>query len=247
MNDQYMHGLLSSGSSVPWIGDWSAYETVHDWTGTLKSTNGKRWVTFLELYGEGYLTFCRGFSATTAASNPDIRVTIDGQEAVFEGILGNTYHGNILLQPLYFKNSVKIEIFNRHTTSLNFGCDYTVLKRIAEPVESVQTYLNTGSRKMTYAALNSTVLTDVLNISGSGYLVGLLVEGQYSVSGDIRGKVTVDGQDIIPERILEYPSSTTYRQGFFNGPIRFNNSLQIQCRTSNAGTYYKCRAWYTLD
>lgn len=226
--------------------DWSAYQTVYDLTGATVSIPANTWQTFVNVTGKGFFKWCR-VDGQAGSSNPSIRLTIDGVAYTFDTPnAGGDTQGNEVNFEIPFKNSLKIEGYNRHTSAVNFLCDYLYLFQQSTPSIGV-TLLNQSQRKMAYLTGESTTLVDVVNVIGSGYLLGIHFLGYYgSTSGTVYGNIAIDGSNKM-NRPLFQPATINFKQMNFPGPIRFDSRLIIQTRTTIAGAPYSCFAWYTLD
>lgn len=239
------------GGGGPNLLDWSAYQTVYDFTGTAQSVPATTWKTFVDITGKGFLKWCRVSASSNTGVNPDIRLTIDGQEYMFErSSAGAQLQGNEINFEIPFKNSLKIEAFNFDGSSAaTLICDYLYLVQVSTPSERKNTLLLQSSRKMAYASGTATALTDVLNITGSGYLLGISFQGYYNTAqASIFGDLAIDGLQKITDRMVFLPSTSAQRkQSDFVGPIRFNTSLRIRSRIEAAGSTYVVFAWYCLD
>jgi len=238
-------GAIETGG--PWFGDWGAYQTVYDWSGTTQNVPAGSWKTFVDVTGEGWLIFVRAFCQQTGDTT--FRITVDSIQYVFNGVNSQARSGNLLTQPIYFSQNLKIEVFNSESSAMNVGCDYTYLLKNGIPDSSKQTILLSGQRNMGYHSTNSTILVDVINITGSGYLLGIEVSGLGSgTGGTVNVDLKINDANIMTDRALFAPSTTAVKQHFFNGPIRFTNSLRVQHRVTNpTGMTSYIRVFYALD
>lgn len=236
------------GGITPSIADWSAYNTIYDWSGTAASIPASSYGTFLDIAGEGFLLFARGDTTTTAARNPNVRITVDGVPYVFDGIdAGAGSQGNALGSPIYYKNSLKIEVFNRTGASANLRCDYTYLSKVSYPSKD-QTLLNATSRKMAYATNATTSDTDVVNITGSGYLLAIEFTGFHTSSGgNVSATVTVDSVIKMSDRSVHHLAIESPKQHAFTGPIRFETNLRVQHKLNGTGSTAIAKVFYVLD
>lgn len=134
--DLELHGLIGGVEGLPSILDWSAYDTNYNWRGNTIATPPNSYNTFLNIVGEGFLMFARGDSTVTVASNPSVRITVDGVAYVFDGphTVGSSSQGNILVHPIYYKTSLKIEVFNRNDSERALSCDYTYFSKKENPL-----------------------------------------------------------------------------------------------------------------
>lgn len=237
-----------ASGGLPSILDWSAYDTVYDWSGTTVSVPLTSWYTFVDVSGSGYLTFVQAIAALSTAAEPNVRVTIDGSPYVFNGFnTASTFIGNIIMHPIYFKSRLKIELYNKAGSSASLGCDYSYLLKQQTPTSN-QSILLAGSRNEGYGQTTSLTLTDIVNISGSGYLLGALFSGWYSSAGGIvKGNVVVDSVTKMTSRNLFDVTAGTNKTHYFHGPIRFESSLQVQHLISTSGGFAQSRVFYTLD
>lgn len=236
-------------ASLPNMLDWSAYDTIFDWSGLDSSVSLNSWGEFVNIAGEGYLVFVRGYSTgLNELSNPDIRITVDGNSSIFQGMAYYTRNGNLILQPIYFKNSLKIELYNRYSQTDFLALDYTYLLKKNKPTLS-QTIIDGSNPLMTTGQTNTTSMSDVINLVGSGYLLGIEASSRYSSGGgQIYYSLNVDGVNVMNARPnVTAPASYAYKQHIFMGPIRFNSNLVIQHRTTTSATYGITRAFYLLD
>ena len=243
---------FSEGAGGPWLHDWGAYETVYDYARGLTSTGGKTWRTFVdEVTGPGFLLFVRGWSSHSGASLPDVRVTVDGTPYVFEGDLDSLPRtGNKLLHPLPYQNTLKIEVYNGFSTSADLGCDYLYLRATGTPDPDIVTILGAGDRLSVYHMETSNTLTDVANVAGAGYLLGIMFSA-YSTSTSTeysRGTVIVDGVTKMDDQQLVRIGAESHKTHYFPGPVRFASALRVQHRmdANNIGGAVT-RVWYTLD
>jgi hypothetical protein len=189
---------------------------------------------------------------TQYTPNPNIRITIDGQVYQFDGFNGganNDHQGNEINCEIPFKKSLTIEAYNSHTTQASFFiCDYLYLLQQSSPNASKVTLLQQTNRKMVYVTGTSTTFVDLLNVTGSGYLLGIRFSGYYvSYTSVTRGDIAVDGVQKMTDRALFGVGGEGYKQSEIVGPIRFNTSLRIKARADFAGTTFTCFAWYSLD
>jgi hypothetical protein len=236
------------GNGGLWMNDWNSYNTVYDISGSVLSVNSVSYRTFLDITGEGFLTYLRADSAFSSSRNPNYRITVDGVAYVFEGVdSGAASQGNELLQNIYFKTSLKIEIYNRTASATNMYCDYCYLLKNGNPSSNKQQILLSSNRKMSYAENATITNADVANITGSGYIIGIQFGEYYSSAGSFtRSTITVDGVVKMNDRIV---CATDDRQqnSLFKFPIKFNSNFRIQQRTSSVGSVSYCRVWYVLD
>lgn len=238
------YNIYGPSSGLPNMLDYSAYTTVYDWSGTVSSIGATAWGIFIDETGEGYLTFCRGFCTHANGDNPNIKITIDGILSEFNNSTntGGSYQGNIIHTPIYFKKSLKIEMYNRDATSRNFGCDYTYLLRQTVPSLN-QTILTATTKDMKYLSTVSTTFVDLINISNSGYLLAAELEG---CPGTLNFNLSIDGVTKTTDRQVYLASNTTIKQPVFIGPIRYNTSTIMQIK-SPINQSIIGRAWYTID
>lgn len=233
-----------------WVHDWSAYQTICDLTGTTVTVPASTWQTFVNVTGKGFFKWCRASDTNSVSSNPNIRLTIDGQVYQFDGVVaGSNNQGNEINFEIPFKTSLKIEAFNSHATNaVNMMCDYLYMLQQSNPNASKVTLLQQSQRKMAYLTGNSTTLVDLLNITGSGYLLSARFLGYYSTAASpIYGDIAIDGVQKMTNRYLSSINQSSIKQSEVVGPMRFNNSLRIKTRTDATGTPYICEAWYSLD
>lgn len=248
--EQLLTSLIHGGGDAPWLHDWSAYSSQANWSDNAVSVAAGGWQTFVNISGSGWLTWVRGWSSTTAADNPDIRVTVDGVPIVFTGQTPATGHtlGNDVWHPIHFKASLKVEVRNRHTSAANLGCNWTYLLQTATPKVGTQRLISMGSRLMADGWANGTSFTDVINVTGSGWLLGVTFSARYSGSSLLMyGYVETDGSTRMQSRGLVNPGLNPFKMHTFSGPLRFNNNLRIQHRTDTAGVEAMTRVWYALD
>lgn len=245
------YGSVNVGGGAgefPNIGDWSAYDVFYDWSGNLVEIPSESWGEFVNHSGEGYLVFCRGFSNNLEWGNGDIRITVDGSSYIYEGVSpdGGGNQGNLILEPIYFGENIKIELYNGSPLNITFGCDYTLLKMNDNPSKD-QTVLSQSNRKMAYHQNESGNLADALNINGSGYLLSVKFDGFHqSISRNVRGTIEIDGTLQMDNRLQLKHTGTNNAQSLFLGPIRFDSSLRI-AHACGTGSVAFCRIWYTLD
>jgi hypothetical protein len=237
------------GGGGLWLNDWNAYDQFYklDGVGILTGDNSYR--TFVDITNkEGYLIFCRGFN-TEVDNTQDIRITIDGVAKIFESVLNLDYFtGNEVHHPIYFKNSLKVEVFNSGGTNRVVGCDYLYVTKNSSPSSKKQQIIDSSLRRMGFSRGAITTNTNIINISGSGYFLGSVYSGYYSTAGgDIKGTIIIDGVTIMNDRTLIRTNDRLYKQFYIPGFIRFNTSLQVIQRTTNTGSIYNSRVWYTLD
>lgn len=250
MNDLQLHGLLGGGSSFPSPLDWSAYTPVYNWSGSTVSVPASSWHTFVNVTGEGFLKFVQAFSRSGNSVDPDVKITVDGTTLTFLGSLIGLTHGNLITQPIYFQKSLKIEVFNHNASAGETGCDYTILNKNTNPNINKQTLLLASSRNEAKNTTNSTSITDVINLTGSGYLLGFVTTGYAATSlgsNDILVTLTMDAVTKMNDRALFNTGSATNKQHIFNGPIRFENSLRVQHHRAGTGGFSMTRVFYTLD
>ncbi|MNO28120.1 hypothetical protein D3C76_180070 [compost metagenome] len=240
----------SEGGGGSSLHDWSAYTTHQNWAGTSTAIPAASFATMLDVTGDGQLVFVRAdTSSAGSARNPDIRMTVDGTAYTFEGVdAGANRQGNMLLEPIYFKSSLKIEVFNRSASAGSFWLDYTYLLKTGTPGES-QTLLTSSARKMAYSEVFAATDSDVVNITGSGYLLGIDFSAYYNSGvANLLGTVILDGTTIMNGRILFSPYASSGKISTFKGPLRFDSNLIVRHRmsTNNVSTAVT-RVWYTLD
>lgn len=236
-----------SGGS-PNLQDWSAYTPVYDLIGGSVSVPASSWGTFVNVTGKGFLKWCNISTTLSLSANPAIRITVDGQAYTFDSSLtGNAYQGNEISQEIPFETSLKIEGFNRNTGAVLMLCDYLYLLRQSNPNAKKVTILEQTIRKMAYATGSDTSLIDLVNVTGSGYLLGARFENYYSsLTGYTHGDISIDGVQRMTDRQLLGIYNSADKKSEIFGPIRFNTSLRIKTKCT-AGTFYVSRAWYTLD
>jgi hypothetical protein len=251
-------GVTGSLAEAPWFNDWSAYSTEYNWSGAGTSIAAESWGTLLTKLGEGALCFLR--SSTVAhvtnsfAANPDIRITVDGVPYVFSGSHSSTFSyvpayaaGNILFQPIYFKQSLKVEVYNNFSSAQGFFLDYTCLLRNGTPDPSSHTILGSPQRLMADLHRSGTLLS----ITGVGYLLGILIGGQAEYDydpNDVKCTITVNGQTIMNARQVFriHPANLSSLLFVFTGPIRFTSGCTITIQDGSRTRSYS-RAWYVLD
>jgi hypothetical protein len=240
------------GISAPWMNDWSAYSTVYDWSQTTASVPTVSWYTFVNISGAGFLKFVRAYCWDLAAAEyPDVRITIDGIAYVFTGVSGSAgvEIGNLLSQPISFSTSLKIEVFNRHTATASMACDYTYLLKTGTPNPTKQTILMASNRRIGFNQTSSTLATDIVNITGSGYLLDVEFGGYNTAinSNSVHGTLIVDGVTKMNDVYLIRAAGGDQKLTYYKGPIRFTSSLQVRHRVDGASVVGLSRAFYTLD
>lgn len=234
----------------PNLQDWSAYTPVYDLTGTAVAVPASTWQTFVNVTGRGFLKWCRMNSEVAAAvANPAIKITVDGVEYTFDSSLNGSYkQGNEVNFEIPFKKSLKIEGFNRSGSAANLICDYLYLLQQSTPNANNVTLLQQTQRKMATFYGNTTTLADVVNITGSGYLLGVRFLGVYVTGGAaIMGDIIIDGVQKMNNRYLYGIVGDPVKLTEIEGPIRFNSSLRIRTRTDIVAGNPLCFAWYSLD
>jgi hypothetical protein len=244
-----LNGLTFGGSGGLWMNDWSAFNSNYDWSGTTKSVPASSWGTFIDVAnGPGYLTFARGVGSSTFL-DPDMRITVDGVPYVFSGV--NTSTGpesNMLLHPIVYRSTLKVELYNRSTGAFSYGLDYTYMNKVSGPNANVATLLTAGSLAMNQAASTATGLITVASVTGAGWLTDIIVDQTY-VSAGSQGLLTlvVDGVTKINARQVVGATSGANKLGHFHGPVRFNSSLQVKISCSGSGSTTYGREWHLLD
>lgn len=251
ISQDYLGNSLLFGSSGggQWAHDWTAYQTLYDLTGTTVSVGASAWQTFLDITGKGVFKWVRMNTGTAGAVNPAIRLTIDGQAYSFDSPLaGSGNQGNEVNFEIPFKSSLKIEGFNRSAGAAALYCDYLYLLQQSSPNPSKITLLQQSQRKAAYYSAATTTLADVVNITGSGYLLGVRFLSFYnSANAIVNGDIIVDGVQKMTDRTLVGVGTPSNRLTEVVGPIRFNSSLRIRIRTDIAGATPICFVWYSLD
>jgi hypothetical protein len=241
--------LRPSGVGGLWEHDWSAYTTVYNYTGTTTATTANSYRQFVNITGEGFLTFARGFSNDSSEGNPEMRITIDGVAWNMLGVAfdGNAsgFTGNVLSSSIYFKNSLIVEVRNQTGFSQNLGCDFCYLLKNTKPNNKVQTLTKTNQRMVRVVTASSS-LTTVVNVSGSGYLLAV----QTDVSGtNEEGFLDISGTGISPtmsNRKIVGNQTLSFNHYYTKFPIRFTGSLLVRHRRSGTGVV-DTRVWYILD
>jgi hypothetical protein len=236
-----------------WMHDWSGYASHYDWSGSTTSVPTNSWGTLLNVAdGPGFLTFARSFAAggATSAENPNIRVTVDGVAYTFSGASGapSALIGNMLLAPIPYKTTLKVEAFNRDTGSArSLGLDYTYLSKAGIASSARTTLLSAGTRSMGFGTTASATMTTVANITGAGWLIGLATDTYGTANSNTTMTIVVDGVTKMAARTVGNPQASTYKQQPFVGPIRFNTSLQIQHASASSVNTVMTREWHLLD
>ena len=245
---------LGLASGMENILDWSAYTPVYNFTGTATNVPASSWYTHLNITGEGVFKWCSAFVNNNYGgahfTSPTIRITVDGVVYEFTGYQNTgSWVNNTVNVDIPFKQSLKIETYNTQTTTVvPAGLDYLYLLKNKSPNPGLRTVLSQSQRKMGHVGTSNTWGTDVVNVTGKGYLLGAFFTGFYSSGGGhTRGYITIDGSLKMNDRVLFGTSMGDYKQSNFFGPIRFESSLQIQVRTSLSASWAIGSAWYTLD
>lgn len=250
-----MRGIVRGGLNDGTSGslsflDWSAYTTVYNWSGTTTSVPTVSWGTFINITGEGYLVFARSIEAISTSANADIRVTVDGTAYTFTGVsspIGEVYQGNMIDHPIYYKTSLKVEVYNRRGGATNIGLDYTYLQKNTTPGTG-QTLLS-GTRLMAYGTNTNSTVSNVASITGAGYILGINYEGFMNLtSQDVLGSLTIDSTSIFSGRALINTGTVLKKSGVFQGPIRFTSNFTVGIAVASAtNSTALARVWYTLD
>ncbi|MBP1907071.1 hypothetical protein J2Z32_003736 [Paenibacillus turicensis] len=246
-------GLNDSGGGGLWEHDWSAYNTQYDWnTNNSKTVSGKSWGELLNISGEGYLTFLRvSGSSFFSTGVPSVRLTVDGNVVIFDGLPESTHNrtGNIVYQPIVFKYSLKVEVYNNDTSSRQYASIYTCLIKNNNPNNGEQTLLSQSYRKVARNDTSSSAITEIINVTGSGYLTGIEVSAHLlsGSSGFTQMSLIVDGSTKYFNMITLNLFSSDYSLHSFIGPIRFNSSLVVSHLASSSTLVASSRVFYTLD
>ena len=239
-------GAIETGG--PWFGDWAAYTPVYNISGTTQNVPPQSWHTFVNITGTGFLKWCRAYHDSSYAMSPKVRITIDGTEKVFDVHLYFLRAvGNEVGVELPFFESLKIEVYNSDTLTTPLGCDYLYFLQNASPDPNVNSLMQQSVVTTTYLAQQSTSLIDVVNMSGSGYLLEVCFWGYYNTaSGTIYGDIAIDGVTKMSDRRL-WSIGGGYKLDKIVGPIRFGSSLRVRVRSDNLGTVPLCLVRYSLD
>lgn len=252
--ENILNSLTFGGSGGVWQYDWSAYSTVKNWAPQTLVIAASSWGKFLDVAGTGVLTFARACvtSASSTAEHPDVRVTVDGTARTFSGAAASgLLQGNLVLMPIPFKNSLKVEVFNRNTTTAyTFGLDYTYLLKQSAALTSRNALLSAGTRAMVVGSANSSTLATLLSVTGAGYLLGVEQYAMWNTQAALGYMdISIDGVQVMTDRVVTSSglSQGTQRQGLFVGPLRFNTSLLVRTRYNAAGSSFTTHAQYTLD
>jgi len=238
---------VMTGAGGPWFGDWSAYTPVYNISGTTVSVPQNSWFVIVNITGKGFFKWCRAYDTTNDGATPKIRLTIDGAQKVFDSIAIPSGVGNEVKNEIPFLNSLKIEIFNSMATTASMVCDYLYFLQNTNPNPNINTILQQSVVKNAFLSTPASSLTDVLNLTGSGYLLSAKFFGRFSSTpgGDIFGDITIDGTNVMNNRLLWRIESNPYKLGEIVGPIRFNTSLRVRTRTSQSWAW--CLVEYSLD
>lgn len=242
--------LFGSVGGLPSPLDWSAYQPVYDYTGTTINVPANTWQTYVNVTGKGFLKWVRGYKGTQLTPmNPAIRITIDGVPYLFQQQASGAYNqGNELNHDIPFKQSLKIEVENASVSGLFLGCDYLYLLAQSTPNPSKVTLLQQSQRNMGYLNTANTTLTDVINVTGSGYLLKAVFQGYYSTAASyVNGDLAIDGAQKMTDRQLFGTGIEDNKLSEIMGPIRFNSSLRVRTRIQAAGSSAICFVWYSLD
>ena len=239
-------GAIETGG--PWFGDWEAYIPMYDWSGTELIVPPNSWYTVVDVNGKGYFKWCR---ATSGSSFPRIRLTIDGAQYLFD-VNGNNVNlrVNEVNMEIPFNTSLKIEVFNAHTSSATKILDYLYYIQINNPNPRTNTILEQSTRMNYNVSVVSTTLVDAVNITGSGYLHAIRFSGRKSASGTLTvyGDISIDGVPKMTDSAVFDDSVGGYaKRANFMGPIRFETSLRVRTRTNNANDNAFCFIEYSLD
>jgi hypothetical protein len=245
-NGLYTGGTI--GASPPNLLDWAAYTPVYDFEGADIAAPASAWTTALSISGKGFFRWCRMDTNDSTTPNPDIRLTIDGVPYSFAtSTLGSSDQGNEVSHDILFNTSLKIEGYNRNTVARVIRCQYLYYTQTSTPNPSNNTLLSQSQRKMAYLSGNSTTAVDVLNIVGSGYLLGIRFLGYYGSMGAwIAGTLVVDGVTKMNGKQIVQTTTEGGKKSEYRGAIRFNSSLNVKVSTGTTGSNYVCEVWYTL-
>jgi hypothetical protein len=239
------------GGGGLWLNDWNAYE-IDSKYGTSQSIANGVWHTIVNITsGEGFLMDFR-VSHGGSGRIPDIRVEVD--DFALKDIITSTPTSNmarienIINQPIQFSKSLKVSVLQTGTsTTLEWA--YSTFKKTTTPSKANNNILSASSRNMVLTSTESTSTTNVVSITGSGWLQGVECDMWYASADGIGDCfITIDGVVQIPT-ITNVNRTTTQAIKRGNKPIlkRFNTNLTVAHRTSSAGSPVMTRVWYTLD
>lgn len=235
---------------VPWIHDWGAYDIECNWSGLHKRILPESWDTMFETTGEGVLTYFRCYSVSRVRADvPDLRVTVDGQVHAFNGPSVEPQSGgvgNLIIHPIYFQQSIKIEVYNRDYQSGDqpdrpFTAYWVCMKRASEPIVGKNTLME-GSRVVGAARWGSRLYGTILDVSGSGYLTSVLAHPYQTNTNDayvrtcdlevtIDGTVVRSGSFTTAEPLMISSSEGPVHDpfmGWLPGPLRFETSALVR-------------------
>jgi hypothetical protein len=199
--------------------------------------------------GEGFLTFCAVSANFPAASTPKIKVTVDGTSFEFDGDLSaSAYIDNLITEPIYFKESIKVEAYNANSGASTLYSNISYLIKNANPDFKKQTLLEQANRKQAFNNTTSTSYVDVVNISGSGYFFLSITSWYVNSSGssNVSLKVVLDGVTILNDYLVGGTGTTTLRN-IFKGPLKFETSLQIQQKVAASTCAARSLVEYTTN
>lgn len=236
-------GQSGGGTKGVWIYDLSAYTCYYDWSGDNPiNIERYKWGTVLDISGEGYLSHVKIKGIGTYNS---IKITIDGVVKTLTGSVASE------IADIYFKTSLKIEIYETGAYGGTYTVYYTYFIKNTTPDITKNTILDSSTRSIDNVKTQSITLTNVIDITGSGYLekIEFMTIDDYLSGAKCIVKIIVDG--VVKMNGVEVLISTSVynKNNIYKliGSIRFNTSLKIQHAYSDNRYGMFTTVHYALD
>lgn len=210
--------------------------------------------TALNVTGSGWIFLVTAWLNSTGSATSYVDITVDGilleKVVVCKGVESsggnNRAAGGTYAIPIRFESSMVVTCSGLTYLCVIYGLDTGSgklygTKNIPDPYKLKPNY---GTFNQNY---QTTTYFDVLNISGSGYLLGM-----HGAAGDDDGvtvwvNLFIDGVQIWNGLNLMNGDDAASRELHITTPIRFNSSLQIQTKSSGATAGATLNTKYTLD
>lgn len=206
--------------------------------------------------GSGWLFFICLMPNYTGSSSTSADVIVDGvthTSVVFtkgnESSAGNNRAAGMIYNiPMRFETSLVINFVGTASSIItsvvgldNGKSDIYKFDSLPDPYKLLPTY---GTANFNY---QTTTYFDVLNISGSGYLLNI---GGFTGDDDgavVYVRIYIDGALFAGDLIVMTTTDNTSSELHLSVPIRFKSSLRIQTHSSGATAGASLITKYTLD
>lgn len=204
--------------------------------------------------GSGWVFLISAWLNSTASATASINVEVDG--VTYSRVInckgvdrteGNRAAGGTYSIPIRFESSMSVTVSDGPAyVAVIYGLD-TGSTRLYGQADVPNPYIlkpTLGTFNQNY---QTTTYFDVLNISGSGYLLAM-----HGAPGDDDGVIVyvnliIDGITVYSGLNLMNSNDNTSNELHITTPIRFNSSLLIQTRSSGPTAGATLNTRYTLD